>query len=151
MRGISHSQKNGWRTGLGVRAAGPVRARAIAFVPSGGGLLGSPLRGCNRDPALLSLSLLPSSSLSVRVVGAEVGRIPLSPGGSPSFVSRLGVLQSVRWLAVDPEESGHAPLSFFPLTFFLCLTGSGLDSLCCGVGIAGLGTRDAVQCSGYMK
>ncbi len=71
---------------------------------------------------------------------AAVVRLSLSPGGSPPFVSHFGVLQFLQWLAVDPEESGHAPLSFFRLVLMFDWLRFGLPLLLSRY----RGTRDAI-------
>ncbi len=74
-----------------------------------------------------------------------MARLSMSPGGSPSFVSYFGALQFLQWLAVDPEESGNAPLSFFHLVLMLDWIWFGLPLLLSRYH----GTRDAVRCNVY--
>ncbi len=89
-------------------------------------LVGSARPSCRRIDYLIQSPLrplLPPPSLSRLSVVMEtvVARLPLSPGVSPSFVSRLGILQLLYWLAAGPEKPGNLPLQTFLLRYNLPL------------------------------
>ncbi len=84
-----------------------------------------------------------------------VGKGSGTGGGSASIVTwRFAIVRVAPW---NPSVSAvvgrwswgvwSSPAVVFLLVLFLCLTGSGLVYLCCWVGIAGLGTRDAARCT----